>query len=110
MGQFLNLLLVLGSLGGIGYIVYRKIPLLTALPPNGEQSEDLANEENRKSAITQKISPEKILGTALLKARNLAAKTETQTAQWLERFSKNSDERKEEFRQSYWDRLRKKKK
>lgn len=109
MGQLTNLLIVLASLGGIAFILYRKIPLLLDLaadPPAG------GGKEVKQSVVSRVKSQVrgKILDTALSKARVLASKTEAQTAEWLERLRKKSDQHKEEFQESYWDQLRKKSK
>ncbi len=91
-------------------MLHRKIPLLLALPPDERGMKDLAKEGVGKFAIAQKINPEKVLLGALLKARNFATRTEAQTTEWLEKLKQKSEQRKEEFHESYWARLRKKKK
>ena len=104
MGQFINLLVVLGSLGGIAFILYRKIPLLLNL--QAEKTEEV------KQSVVSRVAgqvQEKILDTTLSQARALASKTETQTSEWLDRLRKKSEQKKEEFQESYWDQLRKKK-
>ncbi len=109
MGQFINLLIVLGSLGGIAFILYRKIPLLLDLatdPPAGGKEEVKQSVVHRVRSQVQ----EKILDTALSKARTLASKTEVQTAEWLTSLRKKSEQHKGEFQESYWDQLRKKSK
>jgi len=103
MGQFINLLLALGSLAGIVFILYRKIPLLLELSAEKQESAKKSVVSRLKSRIQ-----EKVLDTTLSKARSLASKTEAQTAQWLERLRKKSEQRKEEFHDSYWQQLRKK--
>ncbi len=106
MGQFINLLITLGSLGGIAFILYRKIPLLLNLPPDPP-----AAREGAKQSVVSRLAgqvQEKILDTTLSKARALASKTETQTSEWLDRLRKKSEQKKEEFQESYWEQLRKK--
>ena len=106
MGQFINLLIILGSLGGIAFILYRKIPLLLNLP-----ADPPAGGEEQKQSVVSRLAgqvQEKILDTTLSKARALASKTETQTSEWLDRLRKKSEQKKEEFRESYWEQLRKK--
>ena len=109
MGQVINLLIVLGSLGGIIFILYRKIPLLLALPQEQVKMGNFIKEGIQKITSSQTFKPEKIIDTTLSKARTLVSKTETQTTQWLEKLRKKSDQHKEKFSESYWDRLRKKK-
>ena len=105
MGQFINLLIVLGSLGGIAFILYRKIPLLLDL--------SVERPEETKQSMVSRVktaAQEKILDKTLASARALASKTEARTGEWLEKLRKKSEQRKEEFGESYWDQLRKKSK
>ena len=101
MAQFLLLLIMLSSLGGIVYILYRKIPLLLELP--SQKGEDV-----RISRKITSLAQKKIFGTTLSKARNLASKTESHTSEWMEKLRKKSEQHKEDFQESYWDQLRKK--
>ena len=103
MEQLINLLIALGSLGGIAFILYRKIPLLLNLPP--EKTEEV---KQSVVGLLKAAVQEKILDTTLAKARNLASKTEARTGEWLEKLRKKSEQRKEEFGESYGDQLRKK--
>ena len=104
MGQFINLLIALGSLGGIAFILYRKIPLLLEL------TSEKTKEQSSIVSLMKAAATEKILDKTLAKARTLASKTEARTGEWLEKLRKKSDQRKEEFGESYWDQLRKKSK
>lgn len=110
MGQLINLLIVLGSLGGIVFILYRKIPVLIELPSEGLKMGGVMRQGVRKVVSSQKVRREKMLDSTLSKARSLASKTETHTSEWLERLREKSKGHKEEFTESYWERLRKKKK
>ena len=103
MGQFINLLITLGSLGGIAFILHRKIPLLLELPSE-------RTEETRQSLVSlvKAAAQEKVLDKTLAKARTLASKAEAQTGEWLEKLRKKSKEREKEFEESYWEQLRKK--
>ena len=103
MGQFINLLITLGSLGGIAFILHRKIPLLLELPSE-------RTEETRQSLVSlvKAAAQEKILDKTLAQARTLASKAEAQTAEWLEKLRKKSKERKKEFEESYGEQLHKK--
>ena len=103
MGQFINLLITLGSLGGIAFILYRKIPLLLNLPAE-------RTKEAKQSLVSfvKAAAQEKVLDKTLAKARTLASKAEAQTGEWLEKLRKKSKEREKEFEESYWEQLRKK--
>ena len=103
MGQFITLLIVLGSLGGIAFILHRKIPSLLELPQERA-------EETKQSLVSlvKAAAQEKVLDKTLAQARTLAAKAEAQTAEWLEKLRKKSKERKKEFEESYGEQLHKK--
>ena len=103
MGQLINLLIVAASLGGIAFILYRKIPLLLNLPIEKP-------DETKQSVVSlvKAAAQEKILDKTLAQARTLASKAEAQTAEWLEKLRKKSEERKKEFEESYGEQLHKK--
>lgn len=106
MGQFINLFIILGSFLGIAFILYRKIPLLLALPVDPP-----AGGEGVKQSVVSLVKAavqEKILEKTFLRARTLASKTEARTGEWLEKLRKKSEQRKEEFEESYWEQLQKK--
>ena len=107
MGQLVTILILLASLGGIIFILYRKIPLLVQLPLKEVKVSDMVKEGIQKVIGQRRIRPEKILDAALSKTRSLAFKAESQTGEWLEKLRKKSEQRKEEFKESYWDQLRK---
>ena len=113
MGQFITLAITLGSLAGIVFIVYRKIPLLLELSEKKEGEAFRFQSGQAKQSVLNRIKSrmqEKVLDTTLSKARMLASKTETQTGAWLERLRKKSDQHKDDFQESYWDQFRKKSK
>ncbi|MBI2098542.1 MAG: hypothetical protein HYT49_02690 [Candidatus Wildermuthbacteria bacterium] len=109
MGQFLILLLIaLGSLGGIVFILYRKIPALLELNQEEVHMRDLVKEGIKKIGVSQKIKPEEIVRGTLSKARTIVSRTKAQKTEWLEKLREKTDQRKEGFSESYWDQLRKK--
>jgi len=109
MGQFLILLFVaLGSLGGIVFILYRKIPALLALNQEEIRMRDFVRQGIKKIPVLQKIKPEEILRGTLAKARTIASQTKIQKTEWLGKLRKKTEQHKEEFSESYWDQLRKK--
>jgi hypothetical protein len=101
--SFITLALFLGSLAGIVFIIHRKIPLLLMLPQQGE-TRDL---RSIVVSSARGLAADKVLQKALTKTRTAALKTETRTGEWLEKLRSRSNERKEEFSQSYWDQFRK---
>jgi len=111
MGQIVNLLIIFVSLAGIVFILWRKVSLLLELSIEGQGSvRDLVSMRAKGLVSSEKIKQvaSKNLDKTLSKARSLASRTEVQTGEWLERLRKKSEERKEEFSESYWEQLRKK--
>jgi hypothetical protein len=93
-------------LGGVAFILYRKIPLLLELPSSGETGKDAFLQAARKAKT--RVQPRKVLDQATKEARKLAVRTERQTAAWTARLQQETRERQQEFQESYWDKLRKK--
>ncbi|MEK7510219.1 MAG: hypothetical protein AAB567_01525 [Patescibacteria group bacterium] len=107
------LIAFLGSLVGILVILYRKVPVLLQLPPDGAglKIQDFVPGMIRKIAKSErwkKIALEKVLQKILSKARVLALKTENRTGEWLEKLRQRSQERKTRFTESYWEQFKKK--
>ncbi|HZX50325.1 MAG TPA: hypothetical protein VFE94_04265 [Candidatus Paceibacterota bacterium] len=107
MSQLILLALTLGSLGVIVFIVYRKLPKLRELSAQELQGQETPIARAR-AIVSSRVNSQKITRMALTQARSLAEKTEAQTGEWLERLQKNTQARKGEFTQSYWEQLRKK--
>ena len=106
MEQLILLLIGLASLGGITFILYRKIPSLLELPPAERNAVGAVGQRIKNIARLQPIRGGKLLGATLSKMRGIASRTEVKTADWLEKLRKQSEERKEEFQASYWEKLR----
>ncbi|HEX9722499.1 MAG TPA: hypothetical protein VGA53_04525 [Candidatus Paceibacterota bacterium] len=110
MSLTIHFLIVVASLAGIVFIVWRKIPLLKELPEEGVASmQDALAQETKKVVSSQK---EKLLRSeqfakTLSRAKTLASATEKRTAELMGKLQKKQEERKEEFTESYWDQLRK---
>ena len=111
MWQFFNIFIALASLGGIAFVVCRKIPLLLELSAN-EEGAGLSVPGRARQVIRgetlRTVAQEKVLNGTLVRARKLAAKAEMQTGEWLEKLHGKSERRKREFDESYWEQLRKK--
>ncbi len=110
MEQFILLLIALASLGGIVFILYRKVPLLLALPPAERSAAGAVGQRIKKIVRFQRIGSGKLLDGAVSKMRGIVLRTEDKAADWAEKLRKQSDERKEEFQESYWEKLRRKSK
>ena len=115
MEQIITLVLMLGSLGGIAFILRRKIPLLIESPENESNAKGDFGQTIKKVVRSQSLQRAKFLEGTVANTRRLArlaarqaSKTGAHGADLLEKLQKGSEERKEEFRESYWDKLQKK--
>lgn len=109
MGLLITFFIALASFAGIVFIVWRKIPLLRELPEDGESVGEFATNSAKTIVSSQRLRDvaSKNFDRTMGKARQFASKTEFQTGEVLNRFRKQSQERKGDFEQSYWDQLRK---
>lgn len=110
MNQLIAALVMLASLGGIVFLLWRKIPRLLELPERARTAGSETGKDVGGVVRLQPAKPRKLLVATLTKTRSLASKTEVQASKLLEKLRAQSEARKEEFKESYWDRLRKKKK
>jgi len=109
------LIIFLGSLGGIIFLTWRKMPLLLAkgVQPSGgnERFRDLVvkSTERIRRAEHLRVGPERMLQKTISKTRSLATKTESKTGEWIDQMQKKSKERKEKFSEEYWSQFKKRK-
>ena len=111
MFQIITLTMAMGSLAGIVFFVYRKLPELRALPMEEKGAKGSVVGRARDIVSSRGFgasAKEKVLGRTLTGARFLASKTETRTEEWLDKLRQHSVKRREEFEESYWEQLHKK--
>ena len=121
MGTLLVTFLFLGSLGGIIFILRKRLGELKALPENREFGiAELAGELRHRvqqSAVGQSYAPEKLLHRILSKIRVFILRIERQVALRLENLRKRSKARtnnnngekpQDSFDDNYWEQLKKK--
>lgn len=104
-----KIILVFSSIG-LGGIIFKKIPALSAL------SEKELKEEVRKSELMERLrkvkifrnfSYEKFLQKLLTKVRILSLKTDNKTSNWLKKLKDNTQRKKIMKDDNYWDEIRK---
>jgi len=96
MIQIIVLVIFIGSLIGLGIIIYRQLPTLVQLP---EPTTSFLSWRERYFKIKElpfwkKFSLEKILHNFLCRIRILALKTDHQTANWLQHLREKMKKKK----------------
>ena len=104
-----EIILVSSSIG-LGGIIFKKIPVLSAL------SEKELKEEVKKSKLMERLkkvkllrnfSYEKFLQKLLTKVRILSLKTDNKTSNWLKKLKDNTQRKKITEDDNYWDEIKK---
>lgn len=111
MLQITLLIVCIASFAGILFLIGKKIPLLLSFATDNEENFiSFVEQGAKKITISGKKGAElsqKTFEKALLKTRAIAARTEMQTGEWLERLQAKSKARKEGFASTYWDKIKK---
>ena len=100
----------IGSSIGLGGIIFKKIPVLSALSKKEIKEEDKKpklTERLRKVKFFRKLSYEKFLQKFLTKVRILSLKTDNKTSSWLKKLKDNSQRKKITEDDKYWDEIKK---
>ena len=105
-------LILIGSITGIGVIVFRKIPVLTNLPEDSpsDSFKPLVKglyKEIKNIPGLRSFSSETFLRKTLSKIRILSLKTDNKTSSWLQRLKERSQKEKIEENDNYWQELKK---
>ena len=107
MTEFIAATILLGSLSGIGIILFHKIPALIKLPSQGEFS--LRKEIEKKikeNDIFQPLSLENFLQKLLRRSKILTLKTENKISGWLEQLQQKSNNHVTNSKDNYWRELK----
>ena len=100
--------LVIGLIG-MGVIIVRKIPVLTELSP--QEIEPISLRKLRKKIKDREtfksFSKGILLQKILSKIRVLTLKTDNKTSTWLMKLRQKSAEKKSDFSDDYWEKIRK---
>ena len=114
MIELILTVLLVGSLAGIGVILYRKIPLLVKLPgiPLNWQSDFLLKIKKGVKRLpgAETLNYELYLQKVLSRVRVLTLKTENKTSNWLERLRQKNNQKNNRKPDNYWEELKKSKK
>ncbi len=104
-----EVILVSSSIG-LGGIIFKKIPALSALSEK-ELKEEVQKsklmERLRKVKIFRNFSYEKFLQKLLTKVRILSLKTDKKTSNWLKKLKNNTQRKKITEDDNYWDEIKK---
>lgn len=113
MVEIISIVVLALSLGGLLFILWKKMPALTKLPePEIDFQKFFAKELKQslgKIPVIKKFSYEIYLQKLLSKVRVLTLKTESKTGNWLEtlRRKANQNNHVDEKRNDYWNELKK---
>lgn len=109
---YLFIALLLLNILGMTLIIFRKIPILVVLnhqETKGSILKRLKQGVKKNRVVKTFSSSELLLHKALSKFRILTLKTETKTSAWLTELRQRSIEKKKQFKDDYWKKLRIKK-
>ena len=105
-------IILLTSLSGMGFILFRKIPVMLALPEKNFPKEQIVSGIKkeikrgiRKIPGAKKFDYELYLQKALSKVRVLTLKTESKTGSWLEKLRQKRNGHNHD--NTYWEELKK---
>ena len=106
------LIILFGSLLGMGAIIVRKIPVLVGLPevikkPSGEPFWLKLNRKIKNIPGFKSFSYEIFLQKLLSKIRILSLKTDNKTFNWLQKLREKSKRKKIKENDNYWEELKK---
>jgi len=110
--EIIFIIFLLASLSGIGFILFRKVPILLELPQSSFQKEQIISNIKKEIQRGLKIIPgskkfdyELYLQKILSKVRVLTLKTESQTESWLEKLRRRRNGHAHNA--AYWEELKK---
>ena len=111
MIELIAKIILMGSIFGIGLILFRKIPVLLEMPVDIQKTEkpffsNLIN-KNKSFRMIKTISLENVLQKILSRIRILTLKVENKTSKWLQKLREKSQKKKEIENDNYWEELRK---
>lgn len=109
MIELISLIILVGSIIGIGIIIYQKIPLLLELP------ETVPFHFGWRTLLPKiknffpfkEFSAEIFLQKVLSKVRILTLKTDSKTSSWLQKLRARSQKKKFEEDDNYWRDIKK---
>jgi hypothetical protein len=112
MIEIIALIILLGSFVGMGVIVYRKIPVLIALPIRGNAIPRIFGSLKyriKNNEAIKSFSVETILQRYLSKIMVFVLKIENKIGEWLMKLRQKNIQKKTKFSNDYWQKIMKKK-
>lgn len=112
MAEVIAQIVLIGSLIGMGVILFRKIPQIAELPETPAEfnlKENLLKlKEKIKIFRYFRLPPyEILLQKVLSKVRILSLKTDNKTSSWLQKLREKSQKKKFNENDNYWEELKK---
>jgi len=111
MAELIAIVILIGSIFGMGVILVRKIPILRTLPIERKlPRENLFSKLKNKIIILNPLksfSTEIFLQKVLSKIRILTLKIESKTANWLAKLREKSKKKKKLENDNYWEEFKK---
>lgn len=110
MIELISKIILMGSIFGMGLILFQKIPVLVKLPSEIQKDEQplfsvLINKIKFHRSIKD-ISLENVLQKILFRTRILILKMENKISFWLQKLRKKSQKKKAIKDDNYWQELR----
>lgn len=110
MIELISKIILMGSIFGMGLILFQKIPVLVKLPSEIQKDEQplfsvLINKIKFHRSIKD-ISLENVLQKILFRIRILILKMENKISFWLQKLRKKSQKKKAIKDDNYWQELR----
>lgn len=109
MFNIIALIIFFISILGICIIIASKVPILATLPLQTNKKSKIVErlrERVKNNGTLKKISVEILLQKILSKIRILTLRAESQISHWLSRLRKKSVEKKNNFSDDYWKKLK----
>lgn len=110
MEELIAAVIFIGSILGMGLLIYRKIPVLIALPEFLPAREGLISKFRKKIKeipLVKNFSYELFLQKILTKIRILVLKIENLIFSWLQELRKRYQKKKDEKNDNYWEEIKK---
>ena len=111
MLTLIAIIIFLGSIFGIGIMIFKKIPVLAEMPEmaEGQKKESLIfklKEKCKTLPVIRDICSGILLQKTLSKIRVLTLKIETKTGSWLQKLRIKSQTEKTKENDSYWSEVK----
>lgn len=110
MAELIAIIILISSLVGMGFIIFRKIPILLTLPETPPEKENLIlrlKNKLKEAKIFKNFSSEIFLQKIISKVRILSLKIDNYTFNWLKKLREKSQKNKLKEKDNYWEEIKK---